>query len=57
MTTLEGWIAELARLDTVCVTAAENYRPGTMEKGVTTGRDKYVAAGIEFVRGPLPWDP
>lgn len=57
VTTLDGWIAELARLDAVvCVTAAENYRLGALEKNGTTGPDKYDAAGIEFVRGPLPWD-
>lgn len=57
VTTLEGWTAELARLDAVvCVTAAENYRLEAIEKSGTTGPDKYAAAEIEFVRGPLPWD-
>lgn len=57
VTTLDGWVSTLARLDmVVCVTAAENYRLIAIENGGTTGPDKYVTADIEFVRGPLPWD-
>lgn len=57
VTTLEGWIDELARLDAVvCVTAAENYRLEVIENGGTNGPDKYDVAEIEFVRGPLPWN-
>ena len=57
VTTLEGWIAELARLDAVvCVTAAENYRLEVIEREGTTGPEKYVVGNIEFVRGPLPWE-
>lgn len=57
ITSLDTWIVELTRLDAViCGRARENWALEVVEKAGITGPKKYVKAGIEFVRGPLPWD-
>jgi hypothetical protein len=51
--TVEGWVAELARLRrVVCVTAAENYALERVEARGTTGPEKYALAGITFTSPP-----
>jgi hypothetical protein len=51
--TVEGWVAELARLRTVvCVTAVENYGLERVEAQGITGPEKYALAGITFTTPP-----
>ena len=51
--TVEGWVAELARLRTVvCVTAIENYALEQVEAQGITGPEKYKQAGITFTTPP-----
>jgi hypothetical protein len=51
--TVEGWVAELARLRTVvCLTAVENYALEQVEARGTTGPAKYALAGIVFTTPP-----
>lgn len=53
--TVEDWLGELGRLvEVVCVTAAENYRLESVERGGVTGLAKYEAAGIKLTK---PYSP
>jgi hypothetical protein len=54
--TLELWIDAMRRLRTVvCVTANENYRLESCERGGATGPGKYAQAGVTFTTRELPW--
>jgi hypothetical protein len=55
VTTIEGWVGELARLAmVVCVTARENYALEQIERGGAHRPEKYAAAGVTFAT-PVPW--
>lgn len=50
LSSTEAWLEELTRLQTVvCVTAAENYRLGQIERQGVSGWEKYSQAGIRLL--------